>query len=163
MRYLLLFAFSLLAFVSCEKTTVPATREDELRDGRWRRSNLTLKVDPFFGPDTLIQVYDSVLQQCEKDDYIVFRENYQATQNNGDKCSPAEPDEIPFSWELADNGEKINLWFANETFFGQPAVSAPFVSYTSGSFVIRYVELVTSQLDFTKKDTLTFTYHFTKF
>lgn len=159
-----MLTLGLVFFTSCEKATTPTTREDELRDGRWKLSNVTLKIDPFIGNDTMIQVYDSVYKKCEKDNYIVFMTNRQATQNNHlEKCGAGEPDEIPFTWELYNNGEGINFWNANETFFGQNAVTAPFVSYTKGSFVIRYKELLPSGFDQKQRDTFTFTYYFNKF
>ncbi len=161
MRYFLILALSVLVFASCNKAEAPVTREDELRSGRWKISGLTINHDPYIGQKAVYRVYDSAFANCDRDNYIEFSSNYLATQKNGEKCSGAEPDEVPFRWELEDNGEKINFWFADHTFFGQPAVSAPFLSYTENSFSIRFVELETVHQN--NQDTFTYTYTFQKF
>ncbi len=161
MRWLLSIAFIFVLFASCKKLESPVTREDELRSGRWKMSAGTIKVDAYMAIDTTYNYYDS-LPECKKDDYMVFKTNYDATQNSGNKCDESEPDEIQFRWALYDNGNGINFWYANETFFGQPAISAPFINYTPSRFTIRYVQYYTSQIDKTKKDTLTFTHTFVK-
>ncbi len=161
MRYLVLFFSSILLFTACEKVENPTTREDELRNGKWAVSNVTIKYDPYVGTDTLYQVYQDQYQDCHKDNYLVFLPNYQGTQSNPTKCNSAEPSETSFQWKLEDNGNQIDFWAAEGTLFNRPDVSAPFVSYTDNSFAIRFVELVT--LPNTHQDTFTYTYTFRKF
>lgn len=162
MKYFLSIAALLIILASCKKTEPTVTREDELRMGKWKMVAGTIQVDPYVGKDTLIHYYDS-LPGCKRDDYIVFKTNYVATQNSGEKCDPSEPDEIEFRWELFNNGTGINFWNANETFFGKPTISAPIINYNSSRFTIKYTEYWTSPVDNTKKDTLVFTHTFAKF
>ncbi len=162
MRYILLTAVVLVGLASCKKAETAVTRQDELRMGNWKMVAGTIKMDPAIGADTLIHYYDS-LPACKKDDYMVFLTNYDGTQNSGTKCDASEPDMVQFRWELYDNGEGISFWNANNTFFGKPAVSAPFVSYTSSRFTIRYVEYVINAINNTKRDTITYTHTFAKF
>lgn len=162
MRYILLSAILLLSFASCEKAETPASREDELRSGKWKLVAGTAKWDPAIGLDTLVNYYNA-LPDCDKDDYLVFGTNFQGSQFSDGKCDPSEPDEVQFMWELYDNGTGIHFWYANETFFEQSAVSAPFVSYTSQRFTIRHTEYRPNPVDSHQRDTITFTHTFGKF
>jgi hypothetical protein len=159
MKYLL-FALLMIGVASCQKPTPPATREDDLRVGRWIVVSEYMEVDPFSGLDTTINLYDSVFTPCQKDDYLVFGMNHLGTQNSGNKCMISEPDFIEFQWDLYDNGKGINFWFANETFFGEPAISAPFLNYSPTRFTIKYTKFPYSLVDPTQHDTLTFTQTF---
>jgi hypothetical protein len=152
----------MVSVVSCKKAESPVTREDELRDGKWKMVTGTIRADPYSGLDTTYN-YFATLPDCEKDDYLVFKTNFDGTQNSASKCSPAEPDEIQFRWELYNNATGINFWNAEQTFFGRSTLSAPIINYTSSRFTLRYVELTVSPVDNTKRDTFTYTHTFEKF
>jgi hypothetical protein len=156
MRYLL-FALLFISVASCQKPSAIATREDDLRMGKWIIVSEHEDVDPYSGNDTTYNIYDSILASCQKDDYLVFGMNYRGTQNTGTKCSDADPDLVEFQWDLFNNGNGINFWFANETFFGEPAISAPFLNYSPTQFTIRYTKMPYSSVDPTQHDTLTIT------
>jgi hypothetical protein len=162
MKYFLLAALVLLGFSACDKAENPPTREDELRQGKWKKVAGTIRKDPAIGPDVTTNYFEE-LAPCKKDDYIIFRTNFDASQFSGDKCDLSEPDEIPFRWELYNNGNGINFWNANQTFFDQAAVSAPFLSYTSERFTIRYTEYPRNETDTLQRDTVTYTHTFGKF
>ena len=162
MKYLLLTTIIIAAFASCSTVESPITREDELREGKWKRTAGTEKWDPAIGVDTLIRSYDA-LPDCKKDDYLVFRTNFDGSQFNADKCDFSEPDEISFRWELVENGSKINFWSATQTFFNQNAVNASFVSYNPSQFTIKYTEYLRNPSDTTMRDTVVYTQTFSKF
>jgi hypothetical protein len=162
MRYLLFTAFFIAGFASCSTVESPTTREDELREGKWKRIAGTEKWNPAIGLDTLKYTFDS-LHKCKKDDYLVFRTNFDGSQFNADKCDFSEPDEVSFRWELAENGGKIHFWSANQTFFNQNAVNANFVTYNPSQFTIRYTEYLRNPTDTTMRDTVVYTHTFAKF
>jgi len=162
MRYLMMAVCALLLIVSCKKVETPTSREEELRDGKWRLNVSTLKVSPYMGPVTTINLL-SLMSDCLKDDYIVFKENYQATQNsNGNKCSNADPDEIMFRWELYNNGTSIQIWNATQTFLGFTTYSGDLINYSTSRFTIRRTEYSISSIDPTKFDTSAYTQTFVK-
>ena len=162
MKYFLLSALILIGFASCEKATTPESREDELRKGKWKKIAGTEEWDPAIGEDKLIN-YFAALDTCKKDDYLVFGTNFSVSQFTGVRCDNSEPEEIPFRWDLYDNGKSINFWSANQTFFNQSAVSAPFVSYSPNEFTIKYTEYLPNKTDSLKRDTVTYTHTFAKF
>lgn len=162
MRYLLAFATLVLVFSACSKAPENSpSKEDDLRGGKWKMVAGTQRLDPAIGMDTIYHYYDS-LALCAKDDYLVFSENMDGTQNSGEKCDPSEPDVVDFKWFLENNGSKINFYNATQTFLHQSAVSAPFVSFGPNEFTIRYVELMASMDAPGKNDTMTYTYTFRK-
>lgn len=162
MRYIFIAATLLIGFASCQKAETTITREDELRDGKWKMVAGTHRWDHAIGPDTVIHYYDS-LRACKKDDYLVFYTNFNGSQNSGDKCDLAEPDAVDFRWELYNNGSAINIWNAQHTFLHQEAVSAPFLSYEPSRFTIQYREFVKNTVNTSLNDTVTYTYTFQKF
>lgn len=163
MRYLLVIAIVLIGFASCNKKSEPTvTREDELRGGKWKMIAGTQRWDPAIGADTIVHYYDS-LKVCAKDDYLVFKEGIEGTQNSGQKCDESTPDEVDFRWYLENNGKIINFYNAYATFLHAEAVSAPFVSYSPSQFTIRYQEFPKNPTASTLNDTVTYTYTFQKF
>src|SRR5688500_15126535 len=136
MRYLIITVFTLLIFAACKKVETPASREEEMRNGKWKRSNLKIKFDPAVGfKDTLIPYYDSVMLKCKKDDYIIFGTNRDATLNAGEICENApEPESIPFYWSLEKNKTRITILNANEMFFDRQTIDAKFDEYGPDRF-----------------------------
>jgi len=166
MKYLLTIVASLLIVSACKKVDTPPSREEELRSGRWKHSAMTLKFDPYIGKDTTYNLYDSVpvWPACKKDNFILFAEGFDATQNRGDlKCDESEPETIPFHWYLSNDKKQINFYNADNTFFGMSSITADFMNYSTSKFTIQYVDLQPSHVNNTKKDTLTYTHTFVKF
>ena len=162
MRYIVILALLVTGFVACKKTESTVSREDELRSGKWKMIAGTQRWDPAIGPDTVVHYYDS-LATCRKDDFLVFGAGRAGTQNAGNKCELSEADAIDFHWYLENNGNKINFYNAFQTFLNQEAVSAPFISYSSSEFTIRYFNLLPNAVDTELRDTVTHTYTFQKF
>jgi len=162
MRYLLAIASLFIVFTSCNKSLEQsATREDELRDGKWKMVAGTQKWDPALGKDTTVYYYDS-LPTCKKDDYLVFGPIQDGQQYAGEKCDLSEADAVDFKWYLEDNGKKINFYNAFQTFLHREAVTATFIAYGPSEFTIRYMELPANPEAPTKRDTVTHTYTFRK-
>lgn len=156
-------ACALLLIVSCKKVETPMSREDELRAGKWKMSVSTLKQNPYLGTVTTTDLL-AALPGCKKDDYLVFKENYEASQNSSSsKCSSADPDEIMFRWELFDNGKTIHIWNATQTFFGLATYKTEFVNYSTDRFTLRRVVYQASPFDPAKFDTLAYTQTFVKY
>jgi hypothetical protein len=162
-RFSLCMLSMLVFFAACTKTTTPLSREEEIRGGRWKVLNGTVRLDPNVGKDTVYS-FGNYTTPCKRDDYFVFLENYNAEQRPGDTaCSPADAESIPFRWQLFDDDKGIYFLNATETFFGESTVKANFVNYYKGRFTIRYVKYLIDPVDITKADTLTFTTTYTKY
>ncbi len=160
-----------LAFIisapACKKATTTVSRQEEMRGGKWKVVSGNVRYDPFVGIDTTItyQKYlDTTGQGCKADDYLVFLDNYDGEQNSAaNKCSAADPDVVPFRWQLYDDDKGIYFLNANETFFAEETVKADFINYNVGRFTIRHARYFKSFADTTRFDTVTFTQTFSKF
>lgn len=160
MKYCLLLMAAILAFTSCEKLEVPESREDMLRQGKWRLTAASVRYkDPITGGDSTQNGLP--LEGCDVDNFIVFRENFLGAVNYGaNKCAQQAADEVPFNWQLTDNGNKINIYNA-EAAFGTSDVNGTFNSFSSSTFTMQYMLFV--QVNVQKRDTFTYTTTFTKF
>lgn len=165
MKYILITLLGMLVFTACNKVESPTSREEELRQGRWKRTDLKIKYDPYIGDDKLVEYYATMMPDCKKDNYIVFKMNHDATLNSGDqKCDNVpDPDNIAFYWSLEDNKRRITLLNANDMFFDSSTIDAKFEKYSSKQFEISYVDYTQNAFNSTKKDTITYYYTFTKF
>ncbi len=165
MKYLLITILGLTIFAACKKVETPDSREEELRNGRWKRTDLKIKYDPYIGKDTLLPYYDSVMPACKKDNFIIFGLNHDATLNAGDvKCDNIpDPETLPFWWSLEENKTRMTLLNANDMFFDSSTIDAKIDAYGPSQFKISYVEFHPNAINNTRKDTLTFFYTFTKF
>lgn len=166
MRTIISILSFLLIVSACNKIEPINTREDELRNGKWKHSAMTLRHDPYIGKDTVYNLYDSlpVWPVCKKDNYIMFGNNYNAVQNVGDdRCDDSEPQSIAFRWSLENDKETLHLWNAGNTFFGKETISAPIEEYSPDRFTISYLELINSPVNSNHKDTFTYTHTFTRF
>lgn len=163
MKYPLIGLVTLIFFAACNKVDTPVSREDELRDGKWKLNVATLRYDPYSGTDTVYNLLGA-MPDCKHDDYLVFKMNYIGSQNSGSsKCDGSDPDEVEFRWELYNNGDAIQFWNAEETFFGTSGFKAEFFNYTTSRFTLRDTQYVASQVNSTQTDTFTYTYTFIKF
>lgn len=168
LKYLSVATGMMLLFAaSCKKADNDLSRQEEMRGGKWKISAGTVRLDPYVGLDTVYLYKDYLAligQSCKEDDYLEFQANYDGLQYSGStKCSTFEPDNVSFRWQLFDDDNGIYFLNANETFFAQTTVKAPFVTYGVGRFTIRYARYLQSSFDNTKFDTLTYTQTFSKF
>ena len=161
MKYLLLSLATVFLLASCSKPSDTKSREDMLRNGKWRVSGGTEKYKNINGHDTTVSIL-SMLQDCQKDNYMVFGQNYTGYANYGsNKCSPSEPDQTTFNWYLDDS--KNNITFTNaDALFGKTTLSTNFIDFSEGSFTLKYYFVV--HIDPTNTDdTTTITETFSKF
>lgn len=165
MRYLLITALGLLVFAACKKVETPESREEQLRTGRWKRSDLKIKIDPYIGKDTLWPYYDSVMAACLKDNFIIFGLNHDGTVYAGEnRCENVpDPETLPFYWSLEENKTRITFLNANSMFFDSSTIDAKIDAYNTNQFQVSYVEYNKNSINPTKKDTFTYYYTFTKF
>lgn len=165
MKYVLIALLGITLFAACTKVDSPASREEELRNGRWHRSGLKIKYDPYIGDDKLEDYYANSLPDCKKDNYIVFGINHDALLRSGDnRCSDVpDPDNVAFYWSLENNKNRITLLNANDMFFDSSTIDAKFEKYSNNQFEISYVEYQPNAFNMTKKDTITYYFTFTKF
>lgn len=165
MKYLLTTLSVLLIFAACKKVDTPLSRQEELRNGKWKRSDLKIQYNPYIGTDTLLPYYDSVMPECLKDNYIVFGSNHDGSIKPGDiKCTTGpDPDSVSFYWSLEDNDTHIIFLNANNMFFDSSTIDAKFEEYSASRFVISYIEYNPNAINNAKDDTLTYYYTFTKF
>ena len=167
LKYLSLIACALIIFSACKKADTPASRQDELRNGKWRNSGGTVRLD-WYGFNDTTHTYNKYLgligDTCKADDYLVFRENFDGEQyGNTMKCSNADPEFVQFRWQLFEDDKGIYFLNANETFLKRSTIKADFVNYTEGRFTMRYVRYDTSLVDNNYLDTTTFTQTFIKY
>jgi hypothetical protein len=165
MKYLISTVAVLLVFAACKKVETPLSRQEELRNGKWLRSNLKIQYNPYIGKDTLLPYYDSLMPSCLKDNYIVFGINHDGALKSGSNKCPnvPDPDSVSFYWSLEDNGARITFLNANNMFFDSSTIDAKFEEYTANRFVISYVDYPPNAINQMKKDTITYFYTFTKF
>lgn len=165
MRYLLITALGLFVFAACKKVETPESREEQMRTGRWKRSDLKIKIDPYIGKDTLWPYYDSVMIDCFKDNYVIFGINHDGTVYSGEnRCDNIpDPETSPFYWSLEENKTRITLLNANSLFFDSSTIDAKIDAFNTSQFKISYVEYHKNGINTSKKDTFTYYYTFTKF
>lgn len=167
LKYLSVIACALFMFAACKKADTPASRQEELRGGKWRMSGGNVRFDFYNVKDTTISynVYLGLIgDTCKADDYLVFLENYDGQQySNVMPCSFSDPEFVQFRWQLFDDDKGIYFLNANETFLRKSTIKADFVNYSIGRFTIKYAFYDTSFVDKTKWDTTTFTQTFIKY
>lgn len=111
-KCLLLIIPALLIIAACSKKPNAPTpgRADMLRTGKWKISGGTFTKRLPSGRDTILK-YLSYIPACHQDDYIVFDSGMSAAIYSGsNKCDPSDADEIPFLWQLKNNGNNIDLY-----------------------------------------------------
>jgi hypothetical protein len=162
-KHLSLISCALIILSACNKADTPLSRQEELRNGKWKVTSGSVRIDPFSGAD-VVKTYADYTADCKEDDYLVFLANYDGEQNSGSsKCGASDAETVQFRWQLFDNDKGIYLLNANETFFEEETIKADFINYATGRFTIRHTRYVLSPAFPGEVDTLTFTETFTKF
>lgn len=155
-RFILFLGSALLFLASCTKVEDPVSIEEDLRDGKWRRTSgkVTYK-DPLTNGDST-RDYLPELPDCRKDNAMEFKENYEGTLHMGaQQCTAGEPDTKRFTWQVTNNAQKL-LLYGVEDYFPESDIAADIVSQTLGYLTIRY-QVITVDPQFQTRDTLTFT------
>ncbi|MGN6566997.1 MAG: hypothetical protein ACTHJ0_03540 [Flavipsychrobacter sp.] len=163
MKYILLSLSLLLVMASCQKSSDPSpSKEDYLRNGRWEISKLTVTYKMTY-PVTADSTTLATPTACHADDFLTFGPGYNGGINSGsNKCSPSDPDVIPFTWETLNNGANLNIYGAG-AMFGTNTVNATLKNFTSRSFTLSFYTTVANYFNANKTDTITYNYSFTNF
>jgi hypothetical protein len=94
----------------------PSTKAQLLIDGKWQMSASTATVN-YMGKDTTVDYYATEVEDCEKDNFILFAANGTCTQDeNTNKCS-GKPQLTAANWALLDNDSRIALVDSNPDTF----------------------------------------------
>ncbi len=159
MRYFFLIVITLFVFSACDKVEVPASKQESLRAGRWKLDTTFTKK---YNPAEAMYKYEGVTkQECQVDDYLLFRENFDGVHIPGEnRCDASETAEMPFRWGLTDNDTKMYI-YDGKSFFSQD-INADVVEMTDGEFTITYNQYTTVTND-PRVDTVMYTMIFKKF
>lgn len=135
MKYCLLIFSAIIFVTACTKVDVPPSMQEQLREGKWKYQ---YGLKTYYDNTISIKRTDSVfLQECEKDDYLVFRENFSGAHNTGEeKCAGGENSENDFRWGIINNDKEMFI-YDGESFFDQD-VNAEIVKFDEGNLIIRY-------------------------
>jgi len=139
MKKILLFVAILISFASCTKTNTASVANDILRNGKWKITAYTAKVN-YMGTDVVTDIYAS-FPDCKSDDYIVFSDAFNGSQFTATKKCGAESDELPFQWSVKNNNKTLMLNNATYT-IGQEYIEATITKINSLSFTISYTQTV---------------------
>jgi hypothetical protein len=118
---LLLFCYAIVAITSCKKKekdemdTSTATQKT-LKAGKWQVVAATMTVN-YNGKDTTADVYPEI-DECEKDDFIIFSDNSKLTLDQNGIACPGYPQITNYKWGLLDNDTRIYIIDANPDTFG---------------------------------------------
>ncbi len=160
MKQIICALLVVMVAVSCKKADETRSGQDILRSGKWKQSGGVLKAKGFHLDTTFNYLKD--YPDCLKDDYLVFRGNFDGVVNAGDRCAQDDPGETEFTWELVNNGANLNIYSAPD-YFATSNVNAKVVNLTEGLLAIRYTIYEASPLDNTKTDTITFSNSYSKY
>lgn len=156
MKYFLLSLSMLFLLASCQKTSDPSsTREDYLRNGKWKISKIAIVFKVNYPVPHDSTIVGSVVS-CKQDDFLTFGPGFNGGINSGsNKCSPADPDITPFSWEPVNNDNGLNIYGA-ATMFGSNTINATLKNFTPGSFTLSYYTTMQDPITATQTDTITY-------
>jgi len=159
MKYCVLFLSALFLLASCDKVEQEDSKEDALRDGRWKMASWSKKYRDADGKEKVDNALESV-QECRKDDYLIFKKSFQGELNTGEnKCPQGEANEITFNWGLSNDDKEMYIYNALEMF--NQDVNAEVINFGNTSFTIRYLDI--QQTSALTRDTITYTATFRKF
>jgi hypothetical protein len=154
-------AFLLVTALSCTKVEEPEMVQDKLRNGKWRQTAGTVRFQGRGIDSTSNYFADSVLPVCIMDDYLVFKENFSGLVNDADfSCGTGDPQEMPFTWEVKEAGNKLNIFNARR-YFQTHSVYGELIEISESKFTLRYV--VREQTTPGVIDTLTYENSYEKF
>jgi hypothetical protein len=102
-----------LAFGACQKSgeddnDQPPTKTEILTSGSWRISGY--EVDTLGDGTFEIDVYSLVFEDCDKDDFLVFKTSGDLDFDEGpSKCEDNDPQVYTLSWRLLDSDTKLEI------------------------------------------------------
>ena len=96
-------ASSMFLLSSCDKdndNTTPKTKTQLISQGSWKFSSATIN-----GSDA-----SGMVQACQKDNILVFAAAGTGNASEGPtKCNSGDPDNIPFTWNFANNETTLHI------------------------------------------------------
>lgn len=119
-QVILLLGALVLTLSACTKSENTLETTDILRNGKWKMSAFTVRF-PFMGADSVYDIYKN-LGECRYDDYLEFHSDYKGIQFTATKKCGSESSELPFEWELRDNGKILMMNNAQYTIGYVPAL-----------------------------------------
>jgi hypothetical protein len=104
-----------------------------------------------------------IIQECQKDDYLVFREGITGSLNIGAlACPQGQVAETDTRWGFLNNNTQMYIYDAGPMFLGNDDVMADVKEFSSDKFTIRY-RVIDNTSDIPKRDTTYYTTTFKKF
>jgi hypothetical protein len=106
MKHLKLFAIAAIfavcgSITSCSDDDDSESLKDILTSGNWYNESANIIMSSPYSVDT------TTLEECEKDDYTVFKSDGTFTEYGGTvKCDASETD-VTGTWEVADNDKTL--------------------------------------------------------
>ncbi len=140
MKYCLLLLSGLLVIAACEKTEVSKSKQDILRDSKWRLDTATVT---YMHPDTRRDTTHGAWGTgdrglCRYDDYLVFREGNTGELNSGEmKCPGGETQEGTIKWGITDGDTKMYIYDAGDMFFGND-INAQLTDFQDNQFTLKF-------------------------
>jgi hypothetical protein len=117
LQLLFLLACFFVVVVSCQKdenkndNNTTKSKTELLTAGTWKYIGATISpAYDYYGDGTLTTDIFSIMKDCEKDDFEVYKTNGTWEYNEGpSKCDPSYPQIFSLSWNFADNEAKLML------------------------------------------------------
>jgi len=160
--YTTLLVVSLLVILgACKKTPEEAeTIHDTLREGKWRQVSGLVRFQGMNGVDSTSDYFSDLVPSCVKDDYIVFKANFDGVIEDADTtCGVGDPYELPFTWEVREGGTQLNIYNAIRN-FRTASVHGKILNLSGGNLSLEYT--VYEQFTPGDIDTLTYTNEYSK-
>jgi hypothetical protein len=117
LQLLFLLACFFVVVVSCQKdenkndNNTTKSKTELLTAGTWKYIGATISpAYDYYGDGTLTTDIFSIMKDCEKDDFEVYKTNGTWEYNEGpSKCDPSYPQIFSLPWNFADNEAKLML------------------------------------------------------
>lgn len=149
-----------LVAVACtpEEATQPidASKARMLKDGSWQLKAYILIPDIAAEIPMPQDVYIA-MPGCQKDDYIVFNNDYVLSIYQGlTKCNITDPDSVVYQYTLENDEKFLRVW-ANPDDPDNSVLMAGDVTYPSvDSFIMTYIAPSVADPDVSSRHTMTF-------
>ena len=114
-RDLWLFISIFIMIASCQKDKddnhTTKTKTELLTTGTWKYTGAIISPGyDYYGDGTVVTNIFSIMKDCEKDDFEVYKTNGTWEYNEGPtKCDPSYPQIFSQPWHFADNEIKLIL------------------------------------------------------
>ena len=110
-----LFTYIFIIVVSCQKDkdnhSTVKTKTELLTVGTWKYTGAIISpAYDYYGDGTVVKNIFSIMKDCEKDDFEVYKTNGMWEYNEGaTRCDPSYPQVFSLPWNFVDNETKLIL------------------------------------------------------